>query len=65
MIVLINTTPVVELYPFQSGKLFLLHLLHDDVDLHGDDVTMLMLGTVSKHLSVYFRDIQIVIQFES
>ena len=43
----------------------LLHLLHNDVDLHGDDVTMLMLGTVSKHLSVYFRDIQIVIQFES
>ena len=38
MIVLINTTPVVELYPFQSGKLFLLHLLHGDVDLHGDDV---------------------------
>ena len=38
MIVLINTTPVVELYPFQSGKLFLLHLLHDDVNLHGVDV---------------------------
>ena len=24
--------------PFQSGKLFLLHLLHGDVDLHDDDV---------------------------
>ena len=47
------------------GSVILLHLLHNDVDLHGDDVTMLMLGTVSKHLSVYFRDIQIVIQFES
>ena len=35
MIVLINTTPVVELYPFQSGKLFLLHLLHGVADLHG------------------------------
>ena len=33
MTILINTTPVVEFNPFQSGKLFL-HLLQSKVDLH-------------------------------
>ena len=63
MIVLINTTPVVELYPFQSGKLFLLHLLqwtspwrlHGDVDLHGDDVHHVDV----KHLEV-IQDLQTI-----
>ena len=53
MIVLINTTPVVKLYPLQSGKLFLLHLLHGDVDLHGDDVHHVDV----KHLEV-IQDLQ-------
>ena len=55
MIVLINTTPVVELYPFQSGKLFLLHLLHGDVDLHGDDLHHVDV----KHLEV-IQDLQTI-----
>ena len=37
MTILINTTPVVEFDPFQSGKLFL-HLLQSEVDLHDDEV---------------------------
>ena len=36
MTILINTTPVIEFDPFQSGKLFL-HLLQSEVDLHDDD----------------------------
>ena len=37
MTILINTTPVVEFDPFQSGKLFL-HFLQSEVDLHDDKV---------------------------
>ena len=55
IILVINTTPVVKLYPFQSGKLFLLHLLHGDVDLHGDDLHHVDV----KHLEV-IQDLQTI-----
>ena len=54
MTILINTTPVFEFDSFQSGKLFL-HLLHGDVDLHGDDLHHVDV----KHLEV-IQDLQTI-----